>query len=342
MTLYALEDIGDAIEATKTYLLPIDYSRWLRLALVVFFVASGIGLNGPVNVGSSIVPPEAADIADGPVLSDLPVSLPTDNLLVVAGAIVGTLVLVGLTFALVSAVMEFVFIESLRSDGVRIRRYVGRHWRAGLRVFGFRIGVLLLGLGVVSAIGGAVATALFGGVAAVTETAEIFSLVLLMLPVLLVTFALVSLLNGFTTAFVVPIMLVDEETHTVLGGWRRFWPTLRGQLTQYGAYVVMGFVLTIAVGIIASFAVGVSAVVLAIPFLVVGAIVFVAGGASVSLPVIVVLALLGLVYVLAILTVIALVQVPLQTFMRCYTLLILGDTNDTFDAIPDLRGEIRA
>jgi hypothetical protein len=152
-------------------------------------------------------------------------------------------------------------------------------------------------------------------------------------------FALVSLVDGFTTAFVVPVMLLEDRT--VLGGWRRFWPTLRGRLDEYAWYVLMGFLLTLAVGIISTTIVGFGAMALAIPFVLVGGVVFVAGGATFSVPVLAVLGVLALVYVVLFLALVALVHVPLQTFMRSYTLFVLGDTNESFDAIPGLRATVR-
>ena len=43
MSLHALDDIGDALDATKSLLLPVDPPQWLRLALVVFFIGGGGG-----------------------------------------------------------------------------------------------------------------------------------------------------------------------------------------------------------------------------------------------------------------------------------------------------------
>jgi hypothetical protein len=38
MSLYALEDLDDAPDATGAFLWPIDRSTWIELAVVVFFV----------------------------------------------------------------------------------------------------------------------------------------------------------------------------------------------------------------------------------------------------------------------------------------------------------------
>ncbi|MFC7193547.1 hypothetical protein ACFQL4_01035 [Halosimplex aquaticum] len=46
MSLAALNDIDDAIEATKRFLTPFDRVRWFRLAVVMFFVG-GVGFSFP-------------------------------------------------------------------------------------------------------------------------------------------------------------------------------------------------------------------------------------------------------------------------------------------------------
>jgi hypothetical protein len=346
MTLYAVDDIGDAIEATKQFLLPVDRSRWLRLALVVLFVGGGLGTQFPANFGTGSAdfgggdaPAAEGDFDPGTLPSELPGGITAGEFWLLVGALVAVVILLSLLLGFIGAVMEFVFVESLRRDAVHIRRYFGRYWRSGLRLFGFRLGVTLLGLLVIALVGAAVALAAFGGIPTDPGAAQILGAVVVLLPVMLITFALVSLINGLTTAFVVPIMLAEDRS--VIESWRRFWPTLRGQLKQYGAYVLMAFILTIAVGILTATAIGAGAIALAIPFLIVGGIVFVVVGGHLSLAVGVVLAALVVLYVLLVVALLALIQVPLQTFLRLYSLLVLGDSNTEFDVIEDLRADIR-
>jgi MFS family permease len=338
MALHAVDNLSDAVEATKRFLLPFDAGRWLRLAVVTFFVG-GFGVSFPGGGGGSTPPPESVDgeapSSPGEALAAVP-----DDVLVIAAAVVAAVVLVGLLLGFLGAVFEFVFVESLRSERVRLRRYTGKHWRRGLRLFGFRLAVTLVGFLLVAGVGALAATTLVTGPIPTWGATDVLTLLVVLLPAAFVVFALTGLVNGFTTAFVVPVMLLEERS--VLGGWRRFWPTLRGNLKQYGAYVLLALVLTIAIGLLAGVAVGIGAVVLAIPFAIVGAIVVFAAGASFTTPVLVVVAVLVVAYVLLVLTLAAFVQVPLRTFLRYYTLLILGDTNETFDVIPDARAAVRS
>lgn len=338
MALYAVEDIGDAIEATRAFLLPFDRSRWLRLAVVAFFVAGGVGTSAPFNAGGSVDSPGDGTTTDLPSVDAVVEQLPGDVLALAVGIAV-LLLLLWLVLGVVSAIMEFALVESLRSDAVHVRRYARRYGWQGVRLFAFRVGVTLLGLAALALVGWAVVSSTIGFTPSAWDPAGVFGVVLVLLPVLFVVFALVSLVNGFTTAFVVPVMLLEDRT--VLGGWRRFWPTLRGQLTQYGAYVVMGIVIAIAFGIIGAMVTGVGAVVLAIPFAVVGLVAFVLAGGTMSVAALAVPAVLAVVYLALLLVLMALVQVPLQTFLRYYTLLILGDTNEAFDVVPEQRTAVR-
>jgi hypothetical protein len=237
MPLYALEDLDDALEATRALLWPIDRSKWVKLAFVVFFVgAPGANLNafqynvptdGGVPPGGFPTPPDVG----------------ANILLVVAVAL-----LVGLLFLLVGSIMEFVLVESLRTETVTVRRFWSRRWRQGVRLFGFRLVVGLLVFGSV-----AVLSALFllpvvvemGPAPGAGPGPGVFSVIgiVLLVPVVLVLALVVGLVNGFTTVFVGPIMILEDCG--VLDGWRRLWPTIAATPWQYLAYAVAGFVLTI-------------------------------------------------------------------------------------------------
>ena len=329
MSLHALDDIDDAIDATRSFLWPFDLGRWARLALVVFFLGGtgsanpsqftgDFGGTGPTSPGGEQMP------ATPPSIGDVEIAI-------IAVAI-GAFFLLALGFALVGAVMEFVFVESLRKEDVRVRRYWSERWKQGLRLFGFRLAFGLLSL---LAIGAVVAVAaapyLLGGDPSL-------GLLVLSIPVALIVLLVSSLVTGFTTNFVVPVMIAEQQT--VLDAWRRFWPTLKAEWKEYGAYVVMRFVLQIAVGILVGIVTLLAVIVIAIPFGVFGAIGFAL--VSVVEPVgWAVIAIAALLFVLAVLTLSLFVTVPVQTFLRYYALLVLGDTNESFDLIAERRAAIR-
>ncbi|AEH37284.1 DUF7544 domain-containing protein [Halopiger xanaduensis] len=317
----AVDNLSDAIDATRTLLLPVRPVLWLKLAVVVFFVG-GFGVNNPGLTASNNPEMAPQNPSTEPITGELP-----DDILVIAAIVIGAILLLGLLFALIGAIMEFVFIESLRSRAVHVRRYARTNLGRGLRLFGFRVAVGI----VVLAILGIPTALLLAGVStlesALVSLAPVF---LLAVPLLLVT----ALVMRLTSEFVVPIMLLEERG--VLGAWGRFWPTLRSNLAEYAVYLVLvwilGLVVNIGVGVVLVF----GAIVVAIPFLVIGFVlvsigeigVWIAGG----------VAILG---ALTLLLFFALVQMPVRTYFQYYALLLLGDTNADLDLVSDLRREIR-
>lgn len=327
MALYALENLDDALDATRAFLWPFDRSTWVKLAVVVFFVG-GPGAN--LNLFQYNVPAD-----QGPPGGEFPT--PPDvgaNVVLLAVAAIALALVVGLVFLLVGSVMEFVLVESLRRETVEIRRYWGERWRQGARLFGFRAVVALLVLGSVAVLAALVLLPV------VAQTGAGPSIVgfLLLLPVVFVLALVVGLVNGFTTVFVVPVMI--REDCGVVAGWRRLWPTITANLWEYLAYAVAGFVLNIVGGVLVAIGVGVAVLVLLIPFGILGALGFAVFSVVQSFG-IGLLLVVGLLFGLSVLAVAALVQVPVVTYLRYYALLVLGDIDADLDLVSERRAAIR-
>jgi hypothetical protein len=336
MSLHAVDDLEEAFEATKAFLLPFQWGRWLRLAIVAFFVAGASG-SFPTTGTNFSFDGGTVDGGDVTFPADLgPVTIAdSGELLALVLAVVGVIVALALLLGFVGSVMEFVLIRSLREEEVHVRRYFGDHWGAGLRLFGFRLGIGLLAFALVV---GPVLALLFatGGPAAIDGPGAVFGLVLLAVPLALVFGTLFVLIDGFTTFFVVPVMLV--ENRAVLSAWRRFWGVLRAEWKEYLVFVVLTAVLTLVAGTAVGFVVGIVGLVLVGPVVVAG----IAGAITGSPVVLAVVAVIGAGAVLAVLFVAAFVRVPVVTYFRYYALLVLGDTESDLDAIPERRGRIRA
>ncbi|KOX95974.1 DUF7544 domain-containing protein [Halorubrum tropicale] len=332
MTLYAVDAIDDAIDATRSLLWPFDVGRWLRLMLVVFFVG-GAGGSTTSQFGGS------ASTGSGPQPGSLPQPYPPETVLpggaelLVIGAVLAAVAAVVLGLLFVGSVMEFVFVESLRREAVSIRRYWRDRWRAGVRLFGFR---LLLGAITLTLAGAVLTPALLPALSG--EGSVAVGLLLLAAPVLLGLTVVSGLVGGFTTNFVVPVMLVEERS--VVSAWRRFWPVLTGQWKQYAAYVALAFVLRTAAGVLSAVAVVFGVIAAAIPFGITGAV----GLALLSVATPVGAALIAVSVVLFVLAVVAValfVSVPVQTYLRYYALFVLGDTDAEFDLIAERRRAVR-
>lgn len=332
MALHALEVLDDALDATRRLLTPVDRTLWVKLAVVAFFVGGTGGSFNPLQFsfgGSGTDVPPMNGSPNG-----FAGALDPGMWLLVAGVVLVAVVL-GLAFLLVGSVMEFVFVETLRSEELHVRSYWSRYWRRGLRLFGFRVVLGLLGLASVAVLAAPLVWSLLvPGI----DTGLSVVLLLFLVPAAVVLAVVLGVVNGFTTVFVVPIMLLEDCG--VLAGWRRLWSTITRAWVDYLAYAVVGFVLAIVGGMLVGILTALVAVALLLPF---GVVAAVGVAAFLVFPPLGIawFALTAVLFVLATIAVAALVQVPVQTYLRYYALLFLGDVEPDFDAIPDQRIAIR-
>jgi len=339
MVWYALECVDDAIDATRAFLLPVDRSRWLKLAVVVFFLSGGSGVSSLPNssfnfsVGNVDFDFGGEGLPTGQVSLSEFVDEFLEPLLPLIVGLAVVFATIGLLFTLVGSVMEFVLVDSLRTESVAVRAKLREHVGGGLALFAFR---LLLGLVVLGVIGGLVFLLV---VPALGNDVQVLVAAAVIVPVALVVGVAAALVHGFTTDFVVPTMIHDDRG--LRSAWGRFWPVLRGNLGQFTLYVVVRFALTIGVGIVAGIAIGIAGVVVGVPFVVLGGVAFLGTGGTLTVGSAVVYGLLIAVYVLLLLAVTAVVQVPLKTFTRYYELLVLGDVDPDLDLVAERRAAIR-
>ncbi|QLH75834.1 hypothetical protein HZS55_00300 [Halosimplex rubrum] len=341
MSLAALNDIEDAIKATKRFLTPVDRVRWFRLAVVLFFVGgAGLTFPGAPTTGfggdTDPVEPTPGDPA-GPDIT--PEMTPELVALILGIAAVGLAAF--LLYSVVGATMEFAFVAALRDEEVRLRRSVRRYWRRGLRLFAFRLAVWVVAIATAAAILLGVGASMGGWPPTVWGDGTILTVVILAIPVVGVGALVLGTLLGFTTVFVVPVMLAEDRG--VLSAWRRFWGTLTDEPLEFLAYLFLSFLLGIGVSMAVGFLLVLLLIALAVPFLVVGAplgfALVTAGAGTAAAAVALVLVLL---YALLVFVGALLIQVPFQTFLRYYALFVLGDANPDFDVVPDARAAIRA
>ncbi|MXV63297.1 hypothetical protein GS429_14725 [Natronorubrum sp. JWXQ-INN-674] len=313
--MYAIDTLTDSLAVTKRYLGSLGVGGWLKVALIVFFIG-GIGL--PTYFFN--IPFEAI----GPLLDD------PDALLVVLLIGAAGLAVYGV-FRYLAAVLEFIFVESLRSEAIHLRRYARANLGRALWLLLFRA---VLWIGLIVAIGLLVAAAFVLG--DVTDPAELSSeaaaaLVLSGLGVFVGWLAVYTL----TTAFVVPIML--HQDRGPIGAWRRFAPVLVSNWSGLLAYLLVAWSLGFAFWMmfaIVSFVVSIFGLILFV-------LVTVLLGQIHSSLAVVSIGLFLLAY-LAYQYVIAVFETPLRSYVRYYALLLLGDTDEALDLIPDQRAAVRS
>ncbi|MFC6719009.1 hypothetical protein ACFQGT_20395 [Natrialbaceae archaeon GCM10025810] len=328
MSWRALDELRPSLEATRGLLLPFELRRWLVLAVVAFFVSGVSGGRPDASTTAWDAPRNGQPVDETPIPIDDPPLSPEIDVGLIAFA-VGTILVIGLVLLLVGAIMEFVFVRILTDREVRIRGYFSTNVSNGASLFLFRAALLL---GVLALI--AFPAVLFFFISPLL----LVPLAILLVPVLLVTGIALWVVLRFTADFVVPVMLLEGAG--IVEAWREFWPALVEDWEQYGVYalarLVLGFVAGILVGI-GFVAVG---IVLAIPFGIVGVTVYFLLEVVLGLPSlsIVLLVAVGILYAISVIVAgITLVQVPIQTYLRYYSLFVLGGITSRFDTVGPLR-----
>ena len=323
--MHAVDGLSDAIDVTREFLTPVRARTWLKLAVVVLFL-SGMGFGMPtVPTGDLTV--EEEDPFTGEEIEN---PLPTDDLQLLVFALAAIAIGIWLVFALVGSVMEFVLVNSLRSGEVRVRRYARDHLGRALSLFAFRLLLALVGASLVGLV-----TYLTLGTTIPSPEELSLSLLGGVIAVSALLYLVYALIMRLTTEFVVPVMLLEERG--IRSGWARFWPTFRGNLGEYAVYVVLASIVSIVASVAVSILAFLTILVLLIPFVLLAVIAFFLGPLAIPLLVVLVLGL-----ILTFLLVFALYEMPVVVYIRYYALLVLGDTDESLDLIPDRRERVRS
>ncbi|WP_440769775.1 DUF7544 domain-containing protein [Natronorubrum sp. DTA28] len=219
--MYAIGTLRDAIAVTKRYFGALGYVGWLKLALVVLFL-------GGISFTTQFVNVPLDAVAEG--IDDPDVRWLAAAVLVLVLTVYGA-------FRYLAALLEFVFVESLRSEAIHLRRYGRANLGRALWLLAFRA---LLWLGLIVALALLVGAVIVGG--DVTEVADLSDgqialFVLSALGIFVGWYAVYTL----TTAFVVPIML--QQACGPIAAWRRFAPTLASNWTGTVGYLLIAWLI---------------------------------------------------------------------------------------------------
>jgi len=335
MSLAALDALDDALTATTQLLWPFDRSIWLRLAVVMLFVGGGGGFNGSAvsnlgNVGDT-GPGTGPAPGTGPGLPTV-----TAEELLLVGLVLLAIVLVVLALQAIGSVMEFVFVRSLQERTVRLRGYFGTHWRQGARLFGFRLGVNLLNLLVLATVLVPLLWATAGLDPAAWTLPTLVPVIVVGIPLFVVDSVLIGAFLGFTTMFVVPVMLVEDRP--VVAAWRRLWGVIRREPKEFLVYLIVSVVLGFGIGLVTSIVTIVVAIALGIPFAIVGLVSVLALSVLGLVPV--ALVVLVSIYLVLLFVIVLIIAVPFRTYLRYYALLTLGGVEPGLDPVADVRASV--
>lgn len=307
MPWYAIDSVSDAFDEAKALLFPFELKRWLVLAVITFFVG-GTG-SAPSGGGQSVSQPPNGGVPDVPLSGDV---------WLLVGVLVLVLLVLGVVYLVVGSVMEFVFVDVLRSRDVRIRGPFGERTGPGLRLVGFRLALLVAFLVVAALVVGPIyATFLLGTPIALLP-------LVLLVPLAVVVGIALAVVQDFTTSFVVP--LVCDRGGGIVEIWRRvLWPAVRSEWQQFLLYLVVKWGLGIAIGI----AVGIGLLLVALPVMILFGAGLLTGGVSAVL-----VAVAAVFAIVLFVLVLVFVQMPIAVFLRYYSLSVLEKTDLEWDLHP--------
>jgi hypothetical protein len=321
MALHALDVLSATVTATRTYR-PRGLGQWFWVTIVALFVG-GTGISIPTGSGNAggtgggLTPDQRQELTR---------TVP-DEAVAALSILVAVLFVLWALVILLGSLLEFPFLAWLRDGEVATWREVRAHLGQGLGLAAFR--VVVGGLSLALMAGVVVATVGTNGAPidyALAASDLAFVIGLVGVPV--------GVITAFTTAFVVPTMLVEDAG--VLGGWRRFWGPLTGAPKQFAIYAVAVAVLATVGGLL----VFVVALLALIPGLIVGGLVGLVAGVAVSggVGVVVAAAFGGIAFTITALAGYALLQI----FLRYYALFVLARVDDELDVLPERRKAVGA
>jgi len=312
VSMSATDGLTDAGRLTKRYLSALWVRGLLKLGVVVLFLGGGLGV---LQLASAPFDPETVD--------------ETAELWAYAWLFAGA-VGVYAAFRYLAATLEFVFVTSLRTEQVDLRRYLRDNLGAGLWLLLFRIVVAIGALSVVAA----ASTLIVGTDPAAFEAATAQQGLAVAAAVAVAGFGWLTV-DTLTTGFVVPIM--QHIRCGPLAGWRRFIGTMRANWIAVVAFLAVAWVVGFSLWLVL-FGVGFGVMLVGGLLFVLVAIVLTELHSALE-PVVFVLLVAG---VIGYYFLIALLEAPVRSYVRYYALSLLGETDTELDLIADQRAALTA
>ncbi|RXE55477.1 hypothetical protein ABH15_12160 [Methanoculleus taiwanensis] len=300
---YAFDELEGTLNRTKNLLWPINWAIWFRLAVITLFVGGGFSFP---NVFQYNFPGDdyGAPMAGG-----------FDGFAPLFFGVIALVLILALFFMFVSATVQFVFVESLASRSFRLAPLFSKHLGKGARLFAFQLALSVLMLLAMAAIFLVIFAPMVLGGGSIGVS---FSLLLLVLiPAAILVALIFGLVIQLTVDFVVPIMLHDDCG--VISGWRHLWPAVSSQVLQTVVYIVVKLILAVLAAIVEAILIILALIVIAIPFALIGIALIALGVQNIAI-----FLILLIPYLIIAIPAALLIQVPFVTFLRYYSLLVLG------------------
>lgn len=258
MPISAVDTISLAFQHTKQQLFqPFRFGQWTRLA-IVGLLAGELGSGGSFHLPSNFSSAQHG--------SQGSLGLPKIDPALLAG-LIATIVVTGLVFMIVmtyiSSVMRFVLFDGVLRRECHIRQGWNSRQGPGLNYFFWSLALAFGAFGaIVTLLGIPLGLAYSAGwlTHARDHVPQLVLSGIAVLGLLLVLVVVVAIVHVLTKDFVVPQMAL--EGIGPIEGWKRLWPMLQAERSQYGVYILM----KIALAMGAAIAVGIASVIVGVLF----------------------------------------------------------------------------
>lgn len=306
--------IEEAVDRTIALLWPPSPGVWVRIALIVFFL------------GGCVIHPVGTDDISLPGFH--PDSLAFDQSLIQYSDLVFLVIFLifagGIAYVIISSIFQFVFVDCLSSDTILLTRTLKIRIAKGFRLMAFYL--ILLGIMCMVAF---VLSFLFFVPLLTRGDANMIDLLVALITVLVLLMVLlipVWILAILTADFVVPVMILDDTG--IIAGWKRVYTLFQGNGRVIAIYTLLKIILIIASGVV----LGIIAFLISIPLGLSGELTSADTGISQ------VLSSDGLILLLmgtgAMVLISLLLLVPVITFFRYYSLIVLSRLNPVYTLLP--------
>jgi hypothetical protein len=317
---YAFREIDHAVALTKSILFPFDIGIWIRLAIIAFFAG---GVAGGLQLSTGSFSP--GELGDGEFIRSL-IPQSTEAFTSAMLYIAGILICIVLIYFLLNGIFQFILIRALGTENIHIRTYFRESTWPGTRYFAFLFFLTLIFFGICLAFAYLLFAPLIGIACNDAAIAGRMLILVILMCILLIPYLIILML---TTDFVVPIMSVDRCG--VIAGWRRCLQLFHAEKTEAALYTVMKLILSVCVSIFLFFVLLLVGIGAGIPLM---GILIAAGGPQ-NLPILV-LALLFAGYCAIVVFCGLMTSVPFMTFLRVYSLYVVGDFDERYVLLRDL------
>lgn len=326
MVWYSINVIDSSVKRTKKILLePFDFWKWIKLGIIIFFIGGGFGSSWSNFNPGPFDNPQTDRNLEEPSTREIINQITQfwhqyETYILIGSAII---IFIILLFGLISAIMQFVFVEALVTNKVTIIAYFKKYMRPGFNLFIIQtiLGLFFLSLFIL---------AMLPIVLPVLESPETISFGSILGSIFwfFIVIIVISIISGIIESLIsLSIPLVIYEQSGLIEAIKKVFGRAGADWKQIVVYWVMRSVLWIAAGIIIGIIAILLFILLFIVILIMGVILYLIlsmlGIGTGNILFWIVMIPFGLIALILLIVLMLLASVPAQLFLKNHMLLFL-------------------